>query len=137
MSRLKIAAVSFLNARPITYGLERGLGEDRFELSFELPSRCAQLLAAGVPQQLVDQFGQYAELGFDEFVLDLTVQRGLSGERSYSFPPMMISWNLSGCPAMVVCMVNWDACWGLTTMIPSPVASNVTLPLTMCATRVK
>ncbi|HVZ72021.1 MAG TPA: cyclic dehypoxanthinyl futalosine synthase [Polyangia bacterium] len=45
--RLKIAAVSFLNARPITYGLERGLGEDRFELSFELPSRCAQLLAAG------------------------------------------------------------------------------------------
>jgi cyclic dehypoxanthinyl futalosine synthase len=47
VKRLKIAAVSFLNARPITYGLERGLGEDRFELSFELPSRCAQLLAAG------------------------------------------------------------------------------------------
>jgi cyclic dehypoxanthinyl futalosine synthase len=45
--KLRIAAVSFLNARPITYGLERGLGEDRFELSFELPSRCAQLLAAG------------------------------------------------------------------------------------------
>ena len=47
MSKLRIAAVSFLNARPITYGLERGLGEDRFELSFELPSRCAQLLATG------------------------------------------------------------------------------------------
>jgi cyclic dehypoxanthinyl futalosine synthase len=45
--RIKIAAVSFLNARPITYGLERGLGEDRFELSFELPSRCADLLFAG------------------------------------------------------------------------------------------
>ncbi|MDB4979489.1 MAG: hypothetical protein JWM82_241, partial [Myxococcales bacterium] len=45
--KLRIAAVSFLNARPITYALERGLGEDRFELSFELPSRCAQLLAAG------------------------------------------------------------------------------------------
>jgi cyclic dehypoxanthinyl futalosine synthase len=47
VSKLKIAAVSFLNARPITYGLERGLGQDRFDLSFELPSRCAQLLAAG------------------------------------------------------------------------------------------
>jgi cyclic dehypoxanthinyl futalosine synthase len=47
MKKLRIAAVSFLNARPITYALERGLGEDRFELSFELPSRCAQLLAAG------------------------------------------------------------------------------------------
>ena len=45
--RIKIAAVSFLNARPITYGLERGLGEDRFELSFELPSRCAELLFTG------------------------------------------------------------------------------------------
>ena len=47
MSKLRIAAVSFLNARPITYGLERGLGGDRFELSFELPSRCAELLERG------------------------------------------------------------------------------------------
>jgi hypothetical protein len=30
--KLRVAAVSFLNARPITYGLERGLGGDRFEL---------------------------------------------------------------------------------------------------------
>src|ERR1700681_1485439 len=50
---------------------------------------------------------------------------------------MMISSNLSDCPAMVVCIVNREACWGLTTMMPSPVASNVTLPLTMWATRVK
>ena len=47
VSKLRIAAVSFLNARPITYGLERGLGSDRFELSFELPSRCAELLERG------------------------------------------------------------------------------------------
>jgi len=47
VKRVRIAAVSFLNARPITYGLERGLGQDRFELRFELPSRCADLLAAG------------------------------------------------------------------------------------------
>ncbi len=39
--------MSFLNARPITYGLEHGLGDDRFELSFELPSRCAELLERG------------------------------------------------------------------------------------------
>ena len=41
MSKLRVAAVSFLNARPITHGLERGLGEDRIELSFDLPARCA------------------------------------------------------------------------------------------------
>src|SRR5437763_8982149 len=50
---------------------------------------------------------------------------------------MMISSNLRGWPAMVVCIVKRDACWGLTTTIPSPVASNVTLPLTIWATRVK
>jgi len=47
MSRVRVAAVSFLNARPITYGLERGLGSDQFDLSFDLPSRCAAKLAAG------------------------------------------------------------------------------------------
>src|SRR5712691_4164822 len=77
------------------------------------------------------------ELGLDEFVLGLTVQRGLSGDRSYSFPPMMIFSNFSAWPAMVVSIVNREACCGLTTMIPSPVASNEMLPLTMWATRLK
>jgi cyclic dehypoxanthinyl futalosine synthase len=46
--RLRLAAVSFLNTRPITYGIERGLvGSDRFELKFDLPSRCAAAVAAG------------------------------------------------------------------------------------------
>jgi cyclic dehypoxanthinyl futalosine synthase len=46
--RLRLAAVSFLNARPITYGIECGLvGKDRFELSFDLPSRCAAAVASG------------------------------------------------------------------------------------------
>jgi len=45
--KIRLAAVSFLNARPITYGLEQGLGEDRFELSFDLPSRCTEKLRRG------------------------------------------------------------------------------------------
>jgi cyclic dehypoxanthinyl futalosine synthase len=59
--KLRIAAVSFLNTRPITYGLERGLGEDRFELSFELPSRCAQLLASGEVDVGLIPVAAYAE----------------------------------------------------------------------------
>jgi cyclic dehypoxanthinyl futalosine synthase len=47
VSRLRLAAVSFLNARPITWGLERGLGEERVELSFDLPARCAERLERG------------------------------------------------------------------------------------------
>jgi cyclic dehypoxanthinyl futalosine synthase len=59
--KLRIAAVSFLNARPITYGLERGLGEDRFVLSFELPSRCAELLATGEVDVGLIPVAAYAE----------------------------------------------------------------------------
>ena len=45
---LRLAAVSFLNTRPITYGIEHGLvGQGRFELKYDLPSRCASALAAG------------------------------------------------------------------------------------------
>jgi cyclic dehypoxanthinyl futalosine synthase len=48
MKRLRLAAVSFLNARPITYGIEKGLvGGDRFELRLDLPSRCAAAVASG------------------------------------------------------------------------------------------
>jgi cyclic dehypoxanthinyl futalosine synthase len=61
VKKLKVAAVSFLNARPITYGLERGLGDDRFELSFELPSRCAQLLASGEVDVGLIPVAAYAE----------------------------------------------------------------------------
>jgi cyclic dehypoxanthinyl futalosine synthase len=44
MARLRAAAVSFLNARPLTVGLERS---ERIELVLAEPSRCAAMLEAG------------------------------------------------------------------------------------------
>jgi len=59
--RLRLAAVSFLNARPITYGLERGLvGRERFELSFDLPSCCAAAVAAGQADLALMPIASYA-----------------------------------------------------------------------------
>ena len=60
--KLRISAVSFLNARPITYGLEHALGAagDRFELSFDLPSRCAERLAEGDADLGLIPVGAYA-----------------------------------------------------------------------------
>jgi len=43
MSRVRLGAVSYLNARPCVVGLER---DRRFDLRFDLPSRCASLLHA-------------------------------------------------------------------------------------------
>ncbi len=42
--KLRLAAVSFLNARPITYGLERDADGD-IDLRFDIPSACAEALA--------------------------------------------------------------------------------------------
>lgn len=60
-SRLRLAAVSFLNTRPIIYGIEHGLvGADRFELSFDLPSRCAAAVASGAADLALMPIASYA-----------------------------------------------------------------------------
>ena len=65
--KIRLRAVSFLNARPITYGLERGfaqgLGDARFDLSFDLPSRCAEALRAGEVDLALMPSASYADLG--------------------------------------------------------------------------
>jgi chorismate dehydratase len=41
MTRVRLGAVGYLNARPLVHGLERST---RFDLRFDVPSRCADLL---------------------------------------------------------------------------------------------
>ena len=42
---VRLGAVSYLNVRPLVYGLERR--PDAVSLRFDVPSDCARLLAAG------------------------------------------------------------------------------------------
>src|SRR5262245_55202295 len=44
MSRVRLGAVEYLNARPLVYGIEQS---PRFALRFDVPSRCASLLHEG------------------------------------------------------------------------------------------
>jgi chorismate dehydratase len=44
MTRVRLGSVSYLNARPCTVGLDR---HSRFDLRFDVPSRCATLLHEG------------------------------------------------------------------------------------------
>jgi chorismate dehydratase len=46
-ARVRIGAVSYLNTRPLVYGMARGLGADRIRLSFATPAVLADRLAAG------------------------------------------------------------------------------------------
>jgi chorismate dehydratase len=43
-TRLRLGAVSYLNARPLVYGLDR---KPRFDLRYDVPSECARLLHEG------------------------------------------------------------------------------------------
>jgi chorismate dehydratase len=43
-NRVRLGAVEYLNARPLVYGLD---GSPRFDLRFDVPSRCATLLHEG------------------------------------------------------------------------------------------
>jgi chorismate dehydratase len=43
MTRVRLGAVGYLNARPLVYGLER---QPRFDLRYDIPSECANLLHA-------------------------------------------------------------------------------------------
>jgi chorismate dehydratase len=44
MNRVRLGAVDYLNARPLVYGLQ---DSPRFDLQFDPPSKCAELLHAG------------------------------------------------------------------------------------------
>jgi len=46
-ARVRLAAVPFLAARPLTYGIEQGLAEDLFDLVFDSPEACVEFLAKG------------------------------------------------------------------------------------------
>jgi chorismate dehydratase len=45
--KIRAGAVSYLNTRPLVFGLEQGLGADRLELSYDVPSVLASRMAAG------------------------------------------------------------------------------------------
>jgi chorismate dehydratase len=45
MKAIRLGAVGYLNARPLVYGLE--LQSDRFQVRYDVPSRCAALLHEG------------------------------------------------------------------------------------------
>jgi predicted solute-binding protein len=47
LNRLRVCAVSFLNTCPLVWGLQYGPQKDAFDLTFEIPSVCADQLADG------------------------------------------------------------------------------------------
>lgn len=47
MPKIRAGAVSYLNTRPLVFGLDQGLSADRVELSYDVPSAVARRMAEG------------------------------------------------------------------------------------------
>lgn len=47
MAKIRAGAVSYLNTRPLVFGIDQGMGADRLELSYDVPSVLASRMAAG------------------------------------------------------------------------------------------
>lgn len=47
MPRIRAGAVSYLNTRPLVFGIDQGMGADRLDLSYDVPSLLADRMAAG------------------------------------------------------------------------------------------
>jgi chorismate dehydratase len=45
--KIRVGAVAYLNARPLIHGFEQGLGRDRIELAYDVPSTLADRLGRG------------------------------------------------------------------------------------------
>ena len=76
-ARVRLAAVPFLSARPVTYGIERGLAEDRFELTFDSPEGCARRLRGGLADLALLPSAGYRSLALD-CGLDLRIVPGVA-----------------------------------------------------------
>jgi chorismate dehydratase len=46
-AKIRIGAVSYLNTRPLVFGLEQGLADNRIELSYSVPARLTDRMLAG------------------------------------------------------------------------------------------
>ena len=47
MAKIRAGAVSYLNTRPLVFGIDQGMGADRLDLSYDVPSVLASRMAAG------------------------------------------------------------------------------------------
>jgi len=100
VAKIRAGAVSYLNTRPLVFGIDQGMGADRLELSYDVPSVLASRMAAGeldlallpivelanIPQLVIVPGLAIGSLGNCRSVL-LVAKKPLSDVRSVALDP--------------------------------------------------
>jgi chorismate dehydratase len=71
--KIRIGAVSYLNTRPLVWGLQHGRSDPRIELSFDVPARLADRMAAGELEIALLPVVEIARMGEVELVPGLGI----------------------------------------------------------------
>lgn len=117
MPKIRAGAVSYLNTRPLVFGIEQGLGADRLELTHDVPSVLASRMAAGeldlallpvielarIPNLVVVPGLAIGSLGNCRSVL-LVARKPLADVRSIALDPES---RTSNALARVLCATAW------------------------------
>jgi cyclic dehypoxanthinyl futalosine synthase len=107
-ARLRLAAVSSLLTRPLTDGIEHGLGSDGFELTFAPLADCERRLAVGDADLALLPPASYRALAIAHD-LDLRVVPGLAIVAAGQSPTSVTAVEPSGIePLEVAFGVTWD-----------------------------
>lgn len=73
MRRLRLSAISYLNTAPLMWDFERGQVGREFEISYTLPSFCAQALAEGTADIGVIPAAAYAQIPGLQILPDVAI----------------------------------------------------------------
>jgi chorismate dehydratase len=117
VTKIRAGAVSYLNTRPLVFGIEQGLGANRLELSYDVPSVLASRMAAGeldlallpiielarIPNLVVVPGLAIGSLGNCRSVL-LVAKKPLASVRSVALDPESRTSNTL---AAVLCATAW------------------------------
>ena len=117
MPKIRTGAVSYLNTRPLVFGIEQGLGADRLDLTYDVPSVLANRMAVGeidlallpvielarIPDLVVVPGLAIGSLGNCRSVL-LVAKKPLANVRHVALDPES---STSNALAVVLCATAW------------------------------
>jgi chorismate dehydratase len=95
MSRLKISAISYLNTAPLMWDFEHGQAGADFDISYTIPSACAEALLAGTADIGIIPAAAYTTIANLAIIPDAAIaaQRAVRSILLVSRKPVDLSWS--------------------------------------------
>lgn len=118
MRKLRISAISFLNTAPLMWDFERGAAGADFEISYTVPSQCAEALKAGTADIGIIPAAAYASIPGLVILPDVAIasQNAVRSILMVSKVPLeqirTVAGDTSSRTSVALLHVLFSKCWG-------------------------